>query len=203
MNAKDLLKKQLRKIIRESINEMSGFSRVKNMMMGSVDSVDTIGIITAENPMGQSAPKQANLNAQTKLKQNIRSLNLGFIQIKGVYGNTENPFVIPNISKKDLISLGKTYNQESIIFGERESDESKTYFKWDYIECNPEKIVKSVYKNISNDRDVENREDFYSAVKGRRFYFPFFDEIESDTIPSKEYSTSKQSMKSPSVQVKS
>ena len=181
----------LRAKIREIINEMSGFPRVKNIMMGSVDRINSVGIITAENPMGQETDKKINLESQAKLKDDIRKLGYGFIQMKGTYGNTENPFFIPNISKEDLIKLGQKYNQESIIYGEKESDESKVYFKWNYIESNNGKIISSVYKNISNDRDIQSREDFYSAVKGRRFYFPFFDDIESDKTPSKEFSTSK------------
>jgi hypothetical protein len=187
MDPKYILRKEIRKII----NEMSGFPRVKNMMMGNVDNVNTIGIITAENPMGQSAPKQTNLEQQANLKQRIRNLGLGFIQIKGVYGNTENPLVIPNITKKDLLRLGKEFDQESVISGEKEQDETKTYFRWDYVECENNHVVSSVYKNISG-KDVESRENFYSAVKNRKFYFPFFDDVEADKVPSKEFSTVKQ-----------
>jgi len=183
MDSKNILRKEIRNIIRE----MSGFPRVKNIMMGAVDTVDTVGIITAENPMGKAAPKSYNMEMQNKLKQDIRSLNLGFIQMTGSYGTKESPFIIPNISKQDLIKLAEKYNQESIIFGDKEFDGESNYFKWDYVEGG--KPLSTVYKNISNDRDVESREDFFSAVKGRRFYFPFFDDIEADKVPDKNYST--------------
>lgn len=183
MDSKNILRKEIRNIIRE----MSGFPRVKNIMMGAVDTVDTVGIITAENPMGQAAPKSYNMEMQNKLKQDIRSLNLGFIQMTGSYGTKESPFIIPNINKQDLIKLAEKYNQESVIFGDKEFDGENNYFRWDYVEGG--KPLSTVYKNISNDRDVESREDFFSAVKGRRFYFPFFDDIEADKVPDKNYST--------------
>jgi len=181
--------KQLRKIIRESIEEMAGFPRVKNIMMGAVDSVNSVGIVTAENPYGQQATNEYNKEHQEKLKKDIRHLNYGYIQIKGKYGSEENPFLIPNITKDHIIALGRRFEQESVIYGEKFSDEEKTYFRWQLIMCDSGKATKTVYKNISNERDIESRGDFYSAVKNRRFYFPFFDEVESDSQPSKAHST--------------
>jgi hypothetical protein len=184
-----LIEQKIRKIIRESIDEMAGYPRVKNIMMGAVDSVNTVGIITAENPHSQQAPKEYNKREQEHLKTDIRSLGYGFIQISGKYGSEENPLFIPNITKAHLIMLGEKHKQESVIFGEKNQDNEKSYFKWELILCETGKASRTVYKNISNERDIESREDFYSAVKNRKFYFPFFDEVEADTQPSKAHST--------------
>jgi len=85
--------------------------------------------------------------------------------------------------------LGRKFEQESVIFGEKFQDKEKSYFKWQLIVCETGKEIKTVYKNISNEREIQSREDFFSSVKNRRFYFPFFDEIESDKEPSKTHST--------------
>ncbi len=181
----------LRKEIRKIISEMAGYPRVKNIMMGAVDSVNKVGILTAENPKGEQAAPEYNKEKQAELKADLRSLGLGFIQIKGKYNVLENPFVVPNISREDVLSLGLKYGQESIIYGEKEENENEVYFKWQLIFCEGESVIKTTYSNVSSDEDLKSRDDFYSAVKGRRFIFPFYSDKEEDKMPSSVYSTPK------------
>jgi hypothetical protein len=181
----------LRKEIRKIMSEMSGFARVKNIMMGAVNSVKTVGIITAENPKGKQATPEYNEKNQSKLKADLKSLGLGYIQIKGKYNVLESPFVVPNITRDDVINLGLKYGQESIIYGEKEENENEVYFKWQLIFCEEGTVEKTTYSNVSNDEDLKSRDDFYSAVKGRRFIFPFYSDKKEDETPSSVYSTPK------------
>jgi len=181
----------LRKEIRKIISEMAGYPRIKNMMMGAVDSVKTVGILTAENPKGEQTASEYNKEKQAELKADLRSLGLGFIQIKGKYNVLENPFVVPNITREDTIKLGIKYVQDSVIFGEKQENENEVYFKWGLILCEGEIVDRTTYSNVSNDSDLISRDDFYSAVKGRRFIFPFFSDKEEDKTPSSVYSTPK------------
>jgi hypothetical protein len=185
----NLFEKALRKEIRKIILEMSGFPRVKNMMMGAVDSVNTVGIITAENPFMKKVTPEYNKEYQEKLKTDLKSLKLGYVQIKGKYEQKENPFFVPNIKKDELLKLQKKYNQESVIYGEKKDDKEKMYFKWEFIKIDGN--IKIVYSNISNKGDILTRDDFYSMVKGKKFYIPFFDKNPSDEKPSAQYSTPK------------
>ena len=71
------MRSEIVNIIKETVDEMSGFSRVRNMMQGGVASVDSIGILTAENPYGQEATTQDNSIKMRQLKSQINSMGLG------------------------------------------------------------------------------------------------------------------------------
>lgn len=178
------MKNFIKRLLRENLEEMSGFSRVRRMMLADVPNVNTIGIMTAENPMAKALPPQENNKRMEELKADIRKLGLGFIPIKGKYGNVEKSLLIPNISIEDIISLGNKYEQESIIHGTKDYKEDFAYFNFKYIEGNS--TMQS--RNISlSGTDIQSREDFFSAVKNRKFIIPFFDDEYENKAPSKNY----------------
>jgi hypothetical protein len=164
----------IRKLIRESIEEMSGFARVNRMMKGDVDNVNSIGIMTAENPEGQALSPEENNKRMDELKKGIRDAGFGFIKIRGRYGqNNENSIVIPNIDRKTLINMGKEFNQDSVIFANKEKYEQGAYFKFEFIK--DDTAIDTKYASLSSP-DIQSREDFFSAIKNRKFVIPFFDE---------------------------
>ena len=93
--------------------------------------------------------------------------------------------IIPNITREDMVEAGKTFNQESVIWGDR-TEEDK--FVFEYIEGD-----KTIQKRdvVLFDKDVQSREDFYSQERqsaGRKFYIPFFDdEYEMEEGQESEY----------------
>jgi hypothetical protein len=169
--------KDLIKLSKESIKEVfneSGYSRVANIMRGLVPSVKTFSILTAENPNGIEQDKDNNRIKNQELEKRLRSMNLGFIKVKGQYASEENSFFIPNITKDEALSLGKMFSQESIIYGEK-----TTEGEYDTM------TIQMIYTDkrfgaISGERKVfinmNNADDYYSKVKGRKFQIPFFDE---------------------------
>jgi hypothetical protein len=186
-----ILEKKIRKIIREAIEEMSGSPRLRRMMMGDVESVDSIGILTAENPMAQPISPQENNKRMEQLKSDIRSLGYGFIPIEGKYELKENSFAVPNIKKGELIKLGEKFEQDSVIFGEKIHHDNLTTMKFEFIKRG--KVIETVYASISNDEDLANKDNFYSAIKNKRFIIPFFDEKERYSSPQPKYSVPRKS----------
>jgi hypothetical protein len=183
MNTKAFIKTKLR----ESIEE-SGFPRVRRMMLGDIEGVDTLGILTAENPMGNKLKPSENNERQALLMNDLRSLNLGFIKIKGMYYTPENSLIIPNISKNMLIELSNKYEQESVIFGEKMYKNNFAYMRFYYIEGGQVKNVR----NISlSDKSIQNKIDFYSAIKNRKFLIPFFDKLHKHQPPLQSYGSPK------------
>lgn len=170
----------------EKLNE-SGFSRVRRMLWGNVPSVDSVGIITAENP--EAVPQNAEMNNKLnkKLFNHLKSANYGPIQIKGSFGNVENPYIVPNISREDLINLGIRFNQQSVIWGSKREGDNPA-FRFEYIEKDKTTQTRDVH--VAND-DVQSREDFYSAIKGRKFIIPFFDDPYSGHELGQKYGTIK------------
>ncbi len=168
-----IIRKIIREIIHETVSEMSGFPRVHNMMTGAVKSIDTIGMMTSENPMAQQLSSNENKKLFNSLKTDLRNLNLGFVPIKGTYVVKENALIIPNINREDLIQLGEKYKQHSVIFGQKKNDNGKVSFLWELIEQG--EVKKTINKVITNSIELELAKDFYSAIKSRRFTIPFDD----------------------------
>ncbi len=168
--------------LKQIINE-AGYARVVNIMRGLVPTVKTLAFLTAENPNGQAADTATNKQANDELEKRLRAMNLGFKKIKGHYGGPENSFFIPNINKKEALELGKQYNQESIIFGEKLKDakDGKTYDGMTFSLI----YTDDRYGQVLAQRDVfinmNNADDYYTKVKGRKFQIPFFDDEHTST----------------------
>ena len=85
----------------------------------------------------------------------------------------ENSLLVPNISKEQVIEMGLKYEQESVIFGEKKESQEGYYFEWSYIQG--EKTIQNRKISFSG-MGIQDRNDFYSLVKSRKFIIPFFDD---------------------------
>ena len=151
----------------------SGFNRIKNILQGNVASVNTVGFMTAENPMAQKMSRKENKALNKELMAWMRERGYGPIRIRGRFGNMERSLMIPNITRHDITEAGKYFNQESVIWGEK-TDESQ--FVFEYIEGDDTIQKRDV---ALFDDDVQARDDFYSQERqsaARKFYIPFFDD---------------------------
>ena len=83
------IKNLIHKVKREQLRE-SGFSRVRQIMLGQVPSVDTVAILTAENPGGEKAPSSENKDLMKQFKKDLRDLEYGYTNIAGKFGSKEN-----------------------------------------------------------------------------------------------------------------
>jgi len=159
----------------------SGFPRVRQIMLGQIPSIDTLGILTAENPMGKPHSKAENELRNKELMTDLRSMNYGPIPIQGRFGGPESSLLIPNITRDEAIKLGNKHQQEAVIWGQRISDQfSDPFLKFEYIEGDETIQTRSV--SLGGD-DAQSREDYFSAKKGRKFYIPFFDDEFEGVVP--------------------
>jgi len=97
---------------REYLNE-SSLSRIMQHIQGSND----FGVIS---PFRNDNTKQQNEQNYKELVQTVRDMGYGFIPLKGGYQEetgfvNEKSLFIPNIKRKEIIELGKKYNQYSVI----------------------------------------------------------------------------------------
>lgn len=151
----------------------SGFNRIRNILLGKVASVSTVGFMTAENPMAQKLSPADNRKLNKELMSWLRDRGYGPIRIRGQFGNKERSLIIPNITRQDITEAGKYFNQESVIWGEKTAD---SQFVFEYIEGDVTVQKRDV---ALFDDDVQAREDFYSQERqssARKFYIPFFDD---------------------------
>ena len=171
-----LTESDLIRLIKRFVNE-SGFPRTMQLMRGNVDSVDRIVIVTAANPMAKKQSNRINNEKMSELYSDIKSMGYGFIKLKGLYGVPEPSVLINGMSREEGIKLAKKYKQESFIFGRRTKINDQDFvmnyeiiYPWDPSQNDSSKVV------IANS-DIQNLDDYYSTVKGRKFQIPFYNEI--------------------------
>lgn len=169
----------------------SSFPRIMNMLRGDVPSVDTVAILTAENPMGQKASNKENNARMRRLKQMLKSgflhsipLQGGEVNIKGKYGSVENSVLVPHISRERAIQMAAHFEQETVIWGEKEqAPNGESFIRFEWIEANTpqgEKPQVEDYETLQtrdvviSGQGVQDEEDMYSFFKGRKWVIPFF-----------------------------
>jgi hypothetical protein len=158
------------------LNE-SGFNRIINILSGGVPQVDSVAFITAANPMGEPLPAAENRLRNKDLAAWLREKGLGFIRIRGRFGSPERSFIVNNITREETIVAGKRFEQEAVIWGEKQFDDDgePTGFRFYYIEGDQTIQVRDI---VLSGPDTQDKEDFYSQERqsaGRKFLVPFFD----------------------------
>jgi len=164
-------------IVKKQLNE-SGYARIALIMKGLVKSINTFGVVTAMNKNGKNQSSKENNQQNDNLKKVIRQLGYGYQTVIGYYGNKEQSFFIPNITKKDILTLGEMFDQESILYGSKvkTTKDNKSYngmkMQMIYTDERFGKVISE--RNVFiNDNDAK---DFFTIVKGRKFIIPFFDD---------------------------
>ena len=157
-------------ILEDNLQE-SGFSKILNTLSGGEKSINTVGILTSENPMGKKIPDSENRILRKKLENDLRAMGYGFRKLVGKYGSIENSYFVPNMTKSDVVALGKKYNQDSIIFGNKVESDGKAGMEFSLIftgdNANPTIKTKEFLALDSSE------EDFYSLFKGKKFRLGF------------------------------
>ncbi len=172
--------KDLRTLIQEVKGEKkvivyeAKFSHIRQIMMGVIPRINTVGILTAENPDGKPADRKFNERNMKALERDLRGMNYGFHKIQGKFGSDEDSLLVPNMSREDVAALGIKYGQEAVIWGEKLTDDNDDpFFRFSYIEGDD--TVQNRDVSLSG-AEVQSRDDYFSQVKGRKFFIPFFDD---------------------------
>lgn len=183
---KDLIFESWRKFLKEARD----FPSIIQSLVGSREGIYTLGIMTAENPNAQIASPEDNAKFNSQLEQELRNKILGYRKIRGKFKNEENSYLIPNVDRDEMIELGRKFNQESVIWGQKYEQEGK--FVFEYIES-ATGTTTNKRDVVLIDQDIQSREDFYSQSKKgpEKFVIPFFDDeyemIGEYNIPNANY----------------
>ena len=149
-----------------------------------------IGILTAENPRGESADDASNAERMADLRGTLDSAGLDYVELAGKYGGDETSYFVLNITKQDLIDLGKKYGQAAVIGGEKlvrnyREGQKSVYFRLTYYQTEPDGSDEPAFGPQEyyavDDRDVvvsgkvaQAAPDLFSAIDGKKFQIPFF-----------------------------
>lgn len=197
---------KLSDILTNTSNQLleSGFARVARMLSGNVPSIDTIGFVTAENPQNVMLSQGENNALMKELLRKLKDWQYGPIALQGKYGNYEHSYLVPNVTRNDIIAIGKDFNQESVIFGKKIG---VNHMRFEFIMLGDENEEGPNVEAIGGIRDMVlfNKKDseMYSAIGkrkkqidkegrpirdaignwltsnivGRKFVIPFFDDV--------------------------
>ena len=86
--------KDLRTLIQEVKGERkvvvyeAKFSHIRQIMMGVIPRINTVGILTAQNPDGKPADREFNEKNMKALERDLRGMNYGYHKIQGKFGLT-------------------------------------------------------------------------------------------------------------------
>lgn len=130
------------------------------------DDSKQFGIVSAFRTVNS---EQENRARHEELKKAVRSMGYGFIEMRGGYKGDEGyaeelSLLIPKIKKKEIVDLGRQYEQHSVMF----KDKQDFY----YIGTNQESGVGKVLMRFKKGAGQENLElakhkvaDFFSSLK--------------------------------------
>jgi len=151
----------------------SSLSRIWNYVENDAKSFGVMSAYRANSP--------DNNNNHKLLKDMIREYGYGFIEMRGGYKEEEGGFVnekslfIPNIDKKRLIELGNKFDQDSVLFKDKNSFVS--------LGTNKSTGVGKIIVNFKSGKGRENIDlakeaikDFFSSLmkrshSGKKFVF--------------------------------
>ena len=93
-------------------NEQEDVEKLKGELEGE------FGILTGENPLGQPLTEQENTQLNEKAEGWLKGKGYTPRKVTGKYGQAENSFIVPNLTKEDAIAFAKEFNQESVAHSE-------------------------------------------------------------------------------------
>ncbi len=190
-------------------------ARLARILHGDVPWIETVGILTAANPLKSTTPENDNKRRNLGLYRDL--LTYGIRQMRGWFGRMENPYLVANISRDRVIELGSKHAQESVIVGrcDRTRDcvmfelistsadlsgrgpmgtiisARRTFLQCQHGTSSPDDQGPALLEDAGGARHTEARdnggENVYSEHDGRQFMIPFFD----DTFLKSEYQGSR------------
>ena len=165
----------------EQYLEMSGFSRLRSIMLGDVPHINQFAILTAQNPGAEKTSDKENKKRNKDLTNDLRTASfkpvtirkgkeqqaLGLISLKGkFFGIEEDSFFIPHMDRELALHYGKKYEQEAVIFASKHEDENgNPYFRFEYINVDKGNTESTRIVSVAT-LDVQSRDDMFSQKGG-------------------------------------
>ena len=102
----------------EYVNEAANKNQEEDIESFQAELEGEFGMLTGENPMGKPLTEQENQQLNEKAEEYLKEKGYKPRKITGKYGQAENSFFVPGLTKEDAISFAKEFNQESVAHSE-------------------------------------------------------------------------------------
>ena len=129
--------KLTKEIIKQMINEVLMESRQSSMLLterekkpkydriidaleGKTEGIDSIGLMSGQNPMAQAVSQQQNTLFKVTFEERIAEMGLEMIRIGGVFAhNPEQSAMILNPTEDQMEVLSREFEQQAFVYGEK------------------------------------------------------------------------------------
>lgn len=173
---KDTIKKLIKEVLDEG-SKTSKYEDVIAILEGSDADVQTIGIMSGQNPMAQASSPEDNKELKASLEERLNELGLQFIRIGGKFmGIFEQSVLILNPEDEDQMEvLNREYTQWGFVYGEKYPiDAERSFMVFTMYEVDYDNPMghrkapgsKQVGKPIRN-KDMADTDDNYSYIPGK------------------------------------
>ena len=173
-------KEAIKSIIKEVLGENKGPSKYEDVIAileGSNKDVQTIGIMSGQNPMAKASSPEDNKQLKAGLEGRLQELGLDFIRIGGKFmGIFEQSVLILNPKDEDQMELlNREYVQWGFVFGEKHLiDAEQSFMVFTMYEIDYKNKMgyrkapgsKQVGKPIRN-KDMADVDNDYSYIPGK------------------------------------
>jgi hypothetical protein len=96
------------------------YDRIIDALEGKTEGIDSIGLMSGQNPMAQAASQQQNTQLKGNLEERIAEMGLEFIRIGGVFAyNPEQSVMILNPTEEQMEILCREFKQQAFVYGEK------------------------------------------------------------------------------------
>lgn len=179
---------KFKEIVEKAIEEVrlteNPNTRLKSALIGQNPRIESVAILTAENPEAQSLSRDQNKELMKRLKDTLNTGGHPYQQIRGNYDNDEHSIVIYNVSRRAAEGYAETYKQKAYIFGRKVKTGTSVgmhYEMWERIDENsPYKIVRKS-DTITSDSELTH---YFSRLHNYKFKinFPFDEALSERTL---------------------
>lgn len=142
-------------------------------LLGDTKTVTTLGVITAENPFEKKYVKQTNERRNQELEDYLRKKGFEPIPVKGRFmGRAENPYLVLNISRDQLIELGNRFQQTVVLFGKKHNFQNKKTPRFEFSYIVGDRTHKKGKLRFEHP-DEKNDMDSYITLGGQKYTIRF------------------------------
>ena len=126
---RDTIKQMIKEVLTENqqssmvLSEKSKkpkYERIIDALEGKSEGIDTVGLMSGQNPMAVSVSKGMNAEFKAQLENRINEMGLEFIRIGGIFAhNPEQSAMILNPTEDQMEVLNREFKQWGFVFGEK------------------------------------------------------------------------------------
>ena len=126
---RDTIKQMIKEVLTENqqssmvLSEKSKkpkYDRIIDALEGKSEGIDTVGLMSGQNPMAVSVSKDMNAELKAQLENKINEMGLKFIRIGGIFAhNPEQSVMILNPTEDQMEVLNREFKQWGFVFGEK------------------------------------------------------------------------------------